>query len=160
MTLRSSELATILVATAIIVPQFIVAFVSPWVGHEAQRWGRRPLLILGFGALAFRSVLFTLVINPYLLVVVQLLDGISAAVLAVMVPLTIADVSRYTGHFNLAQGVVGCAAGIGAAVSTTLVGYLSDHFGSYAAFAAMAADRHRWICYGVARDAGNAPERE
>lgn len=137
-TLRSSEIATILVATAIIVPQLIVALVSPWVGHEAQRWGRRPLLILGFGALAFRSMLFTLVVNPYLLVVVQLLDGISAAVLAVMVPLTIADVSRYTGHFNLAQGVVGCAAGIGAAVSTTLVGYLSDHFGSYTAFAALA----------------------
>lgn len=137
-TLRSSEVATILVATAIIVPQLIVALVSPWVGHGAQRWGRRPLLILGFGALAFRSVLFTLVVNPYLLVVVQLLDGISAAVLAVMVPLTIADVSRYSGHFNLAQGVVGCAAGIGAAVSTTLVGYLSDHFGSYTAFAALA----------------------
>jgi MFS family permease len=137
-TLRSSELATALVATALVVPQFIVAFLSPWVGRKAQLWGRRPLLILGFGALAVRGVLFALVVNPYLLVVVQLLDGISAAVLAVMVPLTIADVSRNTGHFNLAQGVVGCAVGIGAAISTTLVGYLSDRFGAYAAFASMA----------------------
>lgn len=137
-TLRSSELATTLVATAIVVPQFIVAVLSPWVGRKAQQWGRRPLLILGFGALAVRGVLFAVVIDPYLLVIVQLLDGISAAVLAVMVPLTLADVSRNTGHFNLAQGVVGCAVGIGAAISTTLVGYLSDHFGSYVAFATMA----------------------
>ncbi len=137
-TLRSSELATTLVATAIVVPQFIVAFLSPWVGRKAQQWGRRPLLILGFGALAVRGILFALVIDPYLLVVVQLLDGISAAVLAVLVPLTIADASRNSGYFNLAQGVVGCAVGIGAAISTTLVGYLSDHFGSYTAFATMA----------------------
>jgi MFS family permease len=137
-TLRSSELATILVATAIVVPQFIVALLSPWVGCKAEQWGRRPLLVLGFGALAVRGALFALVINPYLIVAVQLLDGISAAVLAVMVPLTLADVSRSTGHFNLAQGVIGCAVGIGAAISTTLVGYISDHFGSYAAFATMA----------------------
>jgi MFS family permease len=137
-TLRSSESATVLVATALVVPQFVVALVSPWVGHKAQKWGRRPLLIVGFGALALRGALLVFVINPYLLVVVQLLDGVSAAVFAVMVPLTIADVSRNTGHFNLAQGVIGCAVGIGAAISSTLVGYISDHFGSYAAFATMA----------------------
>jgi MFS family permease len=139
LTLRSSKLATILVATAIIVPQFIVALLSPWVGWKAEQWGRRPLLALGFGALAVRGALFALVIDPYLLVAVQLLDGISAAVLAVMVPLTLADVSRDTGHFNLAQGLIGCAVGIGAAISTTLAGYISDHFGSYAAFATLAS---------------------
>ncbi len=137
-TLRSSELATILVAAAIIVPQTVVTFLSRWVGYEAQQRGRRCLLLLGFGALVIRGTLFSLVTNPYLLVMVQLLDGISAAALAVMVPLIVADVSRSTGHFNLAQGIIGCAAGIGAAVSTTLVGYLSDHFGSYTAFTAMA----------------------
>jgi len=38
------------------------------------------------------------------------------------------------GHFNLAQGAIGCAMGIGAAISTTLTGYITDNFGSYAAF--------------------------
>ena len=52
-----------------------------------------------------------MVTDPYLLVAVQLLDGISAAVLGVMVPLIIADLTRGTGHFNLAQGVVGTAIG-------------------------------------------------
>jgi MFS family permease len=68
----------------------------------------------------------------------QLLDGVSAAVLAVMVPLVIADVTRGTGHFNLGQGIVGTAVGIGASVSTTYAGYLSDHLGSPIAFLGLA----------------------
>jgi predicted MFS family arabinose efflux permease len=63
-----------------------------------------------------------------------LLDGVSAAVFAVMVPLVIADATRGTGHFNLGQGIVGTTIGIGASVSTTYAGYLSDHFGSPIAF--------------------------
>ena len=39
MTLRSSEAATLMVAAAIVVPQFIVTLLSPWVGRWAQRMG-------------------------------------------------------------------------------------------------------------------------
>ena len=138
LTLRSSQSATILVATSIVVPKFIVAALSPGVGRKAQQWGRRPLLVVAFGALSIRGVLFALVVNPELLVAVQFLDAISAAVLGVLVPLTVADVSRGTGHFNLAQGVIGCAVGIGAAVSTAIVGYLNDQFGSQTAFVTLA----------------------
>jgi MFS family permease len=73
-----------------------------------------------------------------LLVTVQLLDGISAAVLAVAVTLIIADLTRGTGHFNLGQGIVGTTVGVGAAVSTTLAGYLIDHYGSAVAFSGLA----------------------
>lgn len=138
LTLRSSEAATVMVAAAIVVPQAIVAMLSPLVGQAAQRWGRRPLLIAGFAALPLRGLLFALVVDPRLLVLVQALDGVSAAVLGVLVPLTIADLTRRGGPFNLAQGAVGCAAGVGAAISTTAVGSLTDRFGSYSAFGAMA----------------------
>jgi predicted MFS family arabinose efflux permease len=94
---------------------------------------------LGFAALPIRGVLFAVVHDPYLLVVVQLLDGISAAVFGVMVPLVVADVTRGTGHFNLALGIVGTAIGIGASLSTTLAGYVSDNFGSAVAFLFLAA---------------------
>jgi predicted MFS family arabinose efflux permease len=69
---------------------------------------------------------------------VQLLDGVSAAALGVLVPLILADVMRGTGHYNLAQGVVGAAVGIGASVSTSLAGYISDHVGSSGTFLFMA----------------------
>jgi MFS family permease len=138
MTLRSSKFATVLVATSIVAPQFIVAVLSPWVGRKAEQWGRRPLLVLCFAALAIRGLLFAFLINPYLLMIAQLLDGVSGAALAVLVPLIIADVAGATGRFNLAQGAVGCAVGIGASISTTLVGYVSDRFDSPTAFLMMA----------------------
>ncbi|MGY4373789.1 putative MFS family arabinose efflux permease [Bradyrhizobium sp. i1.3.6] len=72
--------------------------------------------------------------DPYLLVAVQVFDGITAAVFAVMIPLIVADVAFGSGHFNLAQGIVGTATGIGASLSTALGGYVSDKFGNATAF--------------------------
>jgi hypothetical protein len=72
---------------------------------------------------AVSAVLFAIVTDPYLPVAVQVLDGITAATLGIMLPLTIADLPRGTVRFNLAQGVVGTAVGIGASISPTLAGY-------------------------------------
>jgi MFS family permease len=137
-TTRASEWATILIAACIVVPQLVVAIVSPWIGRHAQIWGRLPFLRIAFAALIIRAVLFAVVTDPYLLVAVQILDGITAAALGIMVPLMIADIMRGTGRFNLAQGIVGTAVGIGASISPTLAGYLTDRFGSSAAFAGLA----------------------
>lgn len=134
LTLQSSQSSAALIAVAMVVPQFVVAAFSPSVGRKAQAWGRRPLLLIGFAALAIRAVLFAAVTPSQYIIVVQILDGISAAVLGVLVPLSIADITRDTGHFNLTQGLVGCAMGIGAAISTTLAGYMSDRFSSYVTF--------------------------
>jgi MFS family permease len=112
-TMRSSQWATVLIAACIVVPQIVVAALSPWVGRQAECWGRRPMLLLGFAALPVRGILFATVKDPNLLVAVQLLDGLTASVFGVMVPLIIADLTRGTGHFNLGQGIVGTATGIG-----------------------------------------------
>jgi predicted MFS family arabinose efflux permease len=138
-TTRSSEWAPVLIAACIIVPQAIVALTSPSVGRKAQQWGRRPLLLLGFAALAIRGVLFATVSDPYLLVAVQVFDGVTAAVFSVMIPLVIADIAFGSGHFSLAQGIVGTATGIGASLSTVLAGYVTDRFGSSVAFLGLAA---------------------
>lgn len=137
-TTRSAQWAPVLIAACIIVPQAIVALTSPSVGRKAQAWGRRPLLLLAFAALAIRGLLFAVVRDPYVLVLVQVFDGITAAVLSVMVPLIVADVAYGSGHFNLAQGIVGTATGIGASLSTVLAGYISDIFGSSVAFIGLA----------------------
>ncbi len=138
-TMRSAQWATVIIAACIVVPQLVVAALSPWVGRRAEIWGRRPLLLIGFAALPIRGLLFAGVASPSLLLAVQLLDGITAAVFAVMVPLVVADLTRGTGHFNLGQGILGTATGIGASLSTTLAGYITDRFGSSWAFAALAA---------------------
>ncbi len=138
LTSRSAGLATVWVAACMIVPQLMVAAFCPLVGRKSESWGRRPLLLICFAALLVRGVLFALSSDPYLVVAAQTLDGISAAVLAVMFPLIIADITRKTGRFNLALGIVGSAMGIGAALSTTLAGYAFDHFGSTVSFLGLA----------------------
>lgn len=139
LTARSSEWATVLIAACIVVPQVVVALISPWVGRRAGLWGRRPLLLIGFAALPIRAILFATVTDPTFVVFVQLLDGLTAAVLGVMVPLTIADLTRGTGRFNLAQGIVGTMTGIGAAASTTIGGVLIQYYGSQVAFMGLGA---------------------
>ena len=136
-TLRSSQAATVMVAASILIPQFVMAALSQGVGRKARQWGRRPLLLLGFAALALRGLAFSSTGEPVLLAMFQALDGVSAAILAVVTPLVILDVTRQTGHFNLALGIAGSAVGVGAALSTTLTGYLGDHYGSFVAFNAL-----------------------
>jgi len=138
LTMRLSKWAPLMIAASIVGPQLVVAVFSPWVGRKAQAWGRRPLLLVAFAALPLRGLLFATVTNPYALVAVQLLDGVTAAVFAVLVPLVIADITRGTGHFNLGQGIVGTMIGIGASASPTYAGYLSDHFSSPVAFLGLA----------------------
>jgi MFS family permease len=138
LTMRSSQWATLLIAACIVVPQLLVAAMSPWIGRRAQIWGRRPLLIIGFAALPLRGLLFAVISSPLPLVAVQLLDGVTAAVFAVMVPLVVADLTRGTGHFNLGLGIVGTFIGIGASISSTFAGFLSDRFGLPWAFGGLA----------------------
>src|SRR5262249_30832333 len=100
--------------------------------------GRRPLLAAAFAALALRGLLFAVVTNPYLVIAAQLLDGVSAAVLGIMFPLVVADVTRESGRFNLALGLVGSAIAVAACASTALAGYMVDHFGRGVAFVGLA----------------------
>src|SRR5262249_42227519 len=64
------------------------------LGWQARRWGRRPLLLIGFGALPIRALLFALTADPLFLVGLQLLDGISAAIVGVLTVLVTADLTH------------------------------------------------------------------
>jgi MFS family permease len=138
-TTHMSDNVQLVIAACIIVPQIVVAALSPWVGRSSERWGRRPLLLFGFAALPVRALLLAGISSPYLLVPVQAFDGISAAVFGVMLPLIAADVAGNKGHFNLCIGLFGLTAGIGATVSTLLAGFIADRFGNTASFLCLAA---------------------
>jgi len=139
LTKEAGTAASLVIAACIVVPQMVVAALSPWVGRAAERFGRRPILLLGFLALPVRALLFAVVVSPLLVVPVQALDGIAAAAFGVLVPLIAADITVGSGRFNLCMGAIGLAGGIGAALSTTLAGAIADGFGAGAAFLALAA---------------------
>jgi MFS family permease len=131
--------SSLIVSALIVLPQIIVALMAPWVGRQAESWGRRPLLLIGFGALPVRALLFSLVTDPPLLLAVQLLDGVSGAVVGVMTALVIADATNGTGRFNLAQGLIGTVSGIGASLSTALFGLIAVRFGQTVVFLSIAS---------------------
>jgi len=136
---RNGTGASFIISALIILPQIVVALSASWVGQLAQSQGRRPLLLIGFGALAVRALLFAVTVDPPLLICIQLLDGISGSVLGVLTALIVADLTNGTGRFNLAQGFVGTFAGIGATLSTTFFGLIVGNFGSAIGFLSIAA---------------------
>jgi len=131
--------SSLIVSALIMVPQIIVAIMAPWTGHQANTWGRRPLLLVGFAALPIRALVFVWTNDPTVLIVAQVLDGISGTMLGVLTALTIADLTSGTGRFNLALGFVGTISGIGASLSTTLSGVVAGSLGRSAGFEGIAA---------------------
>ena len=137
--LRGWEVHQSIFSALIMVPQVVVAIMAPWTGRQANMRGRRPLLLVGFAALPIRALVFAWTTNPTILIVAQLLDGVSGAVLGVLTALTVADLTAGTGRFNLAQGFLGTISGIGASLSTTLIGLVAGSFGPAAGFLCIAA---------------------
>jgi len=131
--------SSLIVSALIVLPQIVVAALAPWVGREANNWGRRPLLLIGFGALPVRGLLFALIPEPQALLAFQLLDGVSGAVIGVLTALVVADLTNSTGRFNLAQGLIGTASGVGASLSTALFGVVAVNFGRTVVFLSIAA---------------------
>jgi MFS family permease len=135
---RSGDVGLV-VSAAIVVPQIVAALIAPRIGAAAQRFGRRPVLLAGFLVLPLRGLLLATQPGALPLAALQALDGVSAAVFGIMVPLIAADVTRRTGYLNLAISSIGLAANIGATFSTTLGGLVADRFGISAALLGLAA---------------------
>jgi len=123
-----------LMAGTIAVPQFIVAIAAPCVGHYAEHWGRKAILLIGFGLAPIRDAAFAISQSPFSLMTAQMLDGIVGAIVTVMTVLVITDLTTGTGRFNLARGAVGTCTGIAAAMSTTATGVIAGSLAREAAF--------------------------
>lgn len=130
--------AAAFMSACIIVTQVVITLTAPRIAKQADRLGRRPLLLLGFGVLPIRGYLYTVVAGTLPLIAVQLLDGIANAIFGVVSIMVVADRTRGTGRFNLIQGALATVVGIGAALSTTLGGTLIQHFSYRISFLGLA----------------------
>ena len=123
----------------IIVTQVVIMCFTPAIGRFANLHGRKPLLMVGFGVLPIRALLYTLTHNTESLIAIQLLDGVANAIFGVVSILVVADRTRATGRFNLVQGSLATAVGLGAALSATFGGKLIQHFSYRVSFLSLGA---------------------
>ena len=133
---RSSML---FMSACVVTTQVVIAFIASGAGQKARSWGRRPLLLIAFGALPIRGVLYTLTHHTALLVAIQILDGVAGGIFSVVPVLVISDLTRGTGRFNFTLGAITTAVGIGAALSQSIAGGIVHRFGFHAGFLFLAA---------------------
>jgi MFS family permease len=137
--LVNKDLGTTLMSVCIVAAQLVMVPVAILVGRKADDWGRKPIFAAALAVLALRGALYPLSDNPYWLVGVQLLDGVGAGIFGALFPLVVADLTRGTGHFNVSQGAIATAAGLGGALSAAAAGFIVVAAGYSAAFLFLAA---------------------
>jgi predicted MFS family arabinose efflux permease len=129
---------TVYMSACIIVAQLVMIPTAALTGRLSQA-GRKPLFLLGFAVLPIRGILYTLNSNPYFLVSVQILDGIAGGIFGVLSVLVVADLTKGTGRFNVTQGLLNTAIGIGAGLSNLVAGVFVQKAGYNAGFLLLAA---------------------
>jgi MFS family permease len=159
--LQDKNSGTSLMSACIVAAQIVMVPMAMLVGAKADAWGRKPLFLIGLLILPIRGMLYTLSDDPYWLVGVQLLDGVGAGIYGAIFPIIVADLMRGTGRFNVAQGAVITAQGVGAALSTSVAGFVVVSLGYSAAFLTLAGIAAAGLLlFGLAmpetRDAGAA----
>ena len=133
------QASSLFMAACIITAQVVMVPMALLVGQRADAWGRKPLFLACFAVLPVRGLLYLVTQDPYLLVSIQVLDGIGAGIFGALFFLVVADLTRGTGHYNLALGATGACWGLGAALSNGVAGLVVDAAGYSAAFVFLAS---------------------
>jgi MFS family permease len=130
--------SSLYMSACIVAAQFVMIPVALLTGKLADSWGRKPLFIVAFAVLALRGFLYTAGKGPIYLVAVQSLDGVGAAIFGVLWVIIISDLAKGTGRFNLLQGAIQAALGLGAFLSNFLSGFVVQGFGHNVGFLGLA----------------------
>lgn len=135
----SPRVAAQFMSACVIVTQLVISCTAGWIGRFANRHGRRGLLLAGFAVLPLRAVLYTITTQPAALISIQILDGVANAIFTVVGVLVVADRTEGTGRFNLVQGALATAVGLGGALSNAFGGKIAEHYGFNNAFLTLGA---------------------
>ena len=136
---HKKEEGILFMSSLILVAQLVMVPTAYLVGQKADKWGRKPLFLVGFAVLPIRGLLFAFVKSTPILVITQALDGVAAGIFGALFLIVIADLTKGTGRYNLSQGAASTLMGIGVALSTLITGSLVVHFSFSVAFIFLSA---------------------
>jgi MFS family permease len=151
---RNISSSSLFMGAMLVVSQVVVASLAPWVGYWSELWGRKPLLLIGFAVEMVRTLLLAFIVNPWFITAIEVLDGVTGAIVIVLTIVIVMDLTTATGRFNLAQGVLGAFSATAASVGTAAVGFIAGRFGDVPAFLSTTAS----IACGIALITACLPE--
>ena len=119
----------VLTSALIVAAQLGMLAASILVGKRGDALGHRLLMAVGFAALPAQAVLTVLSSEPSWLVAVQAFGGFGTGLFAALTPIWLAEATRGSGRYNLAQGVMATMRGLGATSSGLLSELMVEHVG-------------------------------
>ena len=107
-------------------------------GWLADRWGRKPLLVIGWSIMCVRLALVALIRDPHLIVANQALDGLGNGLFAVIAASWVTDRLADPRRSGEAQVIVGSCLVLGSAIGPAVAGCVVDWLGYRGLFLALA----------------------
>jgi MFS family permease len=111
---------------------------KPMMGRISDRWGRKPIIVLGMVLCAGSFAAIPLLTSFYLLMVTALVFGLGEAFVTSSSAALVADVC-HEKHFGAAMGAFGTIFDVGHASGPILAGLLIARFDYFTSFAIMGA---------------------
>jgi MFS family permease len=133
------EKDSIFMASCIVLAQIVMMIVAYSLGFIINKIGRKPIFLFAFIFLILRAILFTTTENSYHLLMIQLLDGVSAGIFGVIAVVIVSDLAAGTGRFNFLLGVLGLCVGIGSSISNIAAGFITKIYGFHIGFISLAS---------------------
>ena len=113
----------------------IVVWPAGWL---ADRWGRKPLLIIGWTIMAVRLAFVAMIRDPGWIVANQALDGLGNGLFAVLAASWVTDRLADPRRSGEAQVIVGSCLVLGSAIGPAVAGFLVGPLGYRGLFWALA----------------------
>jgi hypothetical protein len=131
---RNAHDASLFIAGCIVVAQAVMVPTAILAGRKADLWGRKPMLLAAFAVLPIRGLLFVFANGIAASMAIQVFDGFAAGFFFVLYLIVTDDLTKGTGTYNLAVGVVSAAFGLGQALSNLVAGRIATAEGYTGAF--------------------------
>ena len=125
---------SIFMAGCIVLAQIVMVVVAFSLGFIINKMGRKPIFLFSFIFLILRSLLFSITESSFYLLIIQLLDGISAGIFGVVSVVIVSDLASGTGRFNFLLGALGLCVGIGSSLSNIIAGFITKIYGFHVGF--------------------------
>jgi MFS family permease len=128
------QYASLFMASSIVLAQVVMMLVSYSLGFILPKMRRKPLIIIAFSFLILRALLYIPIKNGYVLLCLQVLDGMASGIYSIVIIVIISELGSGTGRFNFLQGLISFWIGIGSALSNLVGGYVAQQKGFNASF--------------------------